>query len=141
MKSTFLTAVSAACFLIAPSLGRAAPSAPTAEVCPPDDYATIRVSKIAPGGSMAGFDKAVTDHAKWYAAHGFAKDRIVAASVLDFDDKTRTLGRSPDTVVTLHTSAHEVPKAQRDAAWDAYVAEYQANSVVQSTMRVCLPPR
>lgn len=113
----------------------AAPDAP----CPSGNIAIIRISKIAPGGSMAGFDKALADHAKWYADHGFGEDRITEAPVLMFDPVAKTLGRSADTVMTFHMHAHDVPMEKHDKAWDAYVAEYRANSVIQTETVACMP--
>jgi hypothetical protein len=38
-----------------------------------------------------------------------------------------------------HTHDSEVPHSMKDAAWNAFVAEYRANSVIDSTTHVCLP--
>ncbi|HEY1930220.1 MAG TPA: hypothetical protein VGG92_22340 [Caulobacteraceae bacterium] len=135
MKSAALIVVVFGSLSLAPSIA----SAQAAGACPANDMATIRISKIAPGGTMTGFDKAVADHAKWYADHGFDKDRIFAAPMLVADETTHKLAPSPDTMMSFHTHDHEVPKSMEDAAWNAFVAEYRANSVIVSTTHVCLP--
>jgi hypothetical protein len=117
----------------------AAIPASAADLCPSGDVAKIRISKVTPSGSMAGIAKAVADHGKWYADHGFTEDRMIFAPILVYDAANKTMTVAADQVMTIHTHAHEVPKDRRDAAWDAYVAEYRANSEVASETVVCLP--
>jgi hypothetical protein len=107
--------------------------------CPSGNVAIIRIRTIAPKGPIAGFEKAAADHAKWYASHGYNEDRIVAAPVLLFDAATSKLRKSPDTVISFHYHSHDVPNEKHDKAWDAYVAEYNANSEIKSTTLVCIP--
>jgi hypothetical protein len=135
MKSAVLIAIVFGSLSFAPSIA----AAQATHACPGNDMATIRISRIARSGTMAGFDKAVADHAKWYADHGFDKDRIFAAPMLVTDETTHKLAPSPDTMMSFHTHDHEVPKSMEDAAWNAFVAEYRANSVIVSTTHVCLP--
>lgn len=87
---------------------------------------------------MAGFSKAVADHAKWYADHGYA-DQIVAAPVLAYDKASDSLAQVPDQIMTFHNHSVSVPKDKHDAAWDSYVAEYRANSTIATETLVCMP--
>lgn len=107
--------------------------------CPSGNLAIIRISTITPKGTLAGFQKAAADHAKWYTSHGYSEDQIVAAPVLLFDAATSKLNKSPDTVITFHYHSHDVPQDKHDKAWDSYVAEYNANSEIKSTTLVCMP--
>lgn len=110
-----------------------------ANPCKVGEPAVVRISKITPNGTMAGFQKAAADHMKWYASHGYTKDRQVLAPVMSFDAAKNVLVETPGQVMTLHTHAEDVPLAKHDAAWTAYVAEYRANSEILSETRVCLP--
>lgn len=133
------SALAAALVLGATTVADVAMAATAADLCPNGDIAKIRLSKVTPTGSMAGIEKAVADHAKWYADHGFTEDRIIIAPVLVYDAANKTMRVAADQVMTLHMHSHEVPKDKHDAAWDAYVAEYKANSDVASETVVCLP--
>jgi hypothetical protein len=129
---------SAAAATAAALIAAAPMAAHAAAACAPADVAKVRMSKIAPGGSMAGLAKAVADHQRWYRTHGYA-DTIVLAPVLAFDAASRTLVAAPDQAMTFHFGGPEVPREKRDAAWDAYVAEYRANSQVTSETIICYP--
>lgn len=106
--------------------------------CATGSPAIVRMSELTPTGSVAGFNKAVADHARWYADHGY-KDRIFSAPVLQFDPQTKQLSISPSQFMTFHLGSMLVPDIKHDAAWDAYVAEYSANSKITSTTLVCYP--
>ena len=95
----------------------------------------IRVSKIKPGGSMAGFRDAVAAHTRWYRAHGYRIDQRIAQVMTSGKGQMQV---SPDEVMTLATSA-DVPRDKRDAGWTAFVAKYQANSTIEREMVVCMP--
>ncbi len=123
---------------VALAAGVATPAS-AADLCPSGDVAKMRISKVTPSGSMAGIEQAVADHDKWYADHGFTEDRIILAPILVYDAANKAMRVAPDQVMTIHMHSHEVPKDKRDAAWDAYVAEYKANSDVASETVVCLP--
>jgi hypothetical protein len=111
---------------------------PVDVLCPSLDFVVVRTDELTPGGTMAGFEKAVADQAKWYADHGF-KDRIFAAPVMSFDDTTHTLIKSSNQVMTFHMFAHPVAKEAMDAGWKEFVAEYAANSAIKSETTVCYP--
>jgi hypothetical protein len=115
-------------------------AAQAAAACAEGDIAKLRMSKVPASGSMAGLAKAVADHQKWYRDHGYP-DRIVLAPVMTFDRASGRMVALPDQAMTLHLASHEVPAAKRDAAWDAYVAEYKANSQVTSETIICYPAR
>jgi hypothetical protein len=129
----------ASLILAASGLGSAAQAADANAPCPSGSPAIVRLSKIIPGGTMDGFKKAVADHSKWYADHGYPEDRQVLAPVLVYDQAKSVWGIATDQVMTIHTHATSVPMAKHDAAWDAYVAEYKANSDIVSSTAVCMP--
>src|SRR5438034_10749585 len=92
------------------------------------EVAVVRLSKLKPSGSMAGFEKAVAAHARWYASHGYRQDRLVTAPVVAFDRKAKRNTVVKDQILTIHYNAQTVPQTKRDKAWDDYVALYKANS-------------
>lgn len=114
------------------------PALAASDPCSSGHTAIVRVSELTATGSIAGFNKAVDDHAKWYASHGY-KDKIFAAPIMTYDSAKNTLTPSPKQIMTFHLNSVEVPKDKHDAAWDAYVAEYRANSNIKSTTFVCYP--
>jgi hypothetical protein len=109
------------------------------DLCPNGAITMIRISKISPKGTVAGFEKAVADHAKWYADHGYGEDRIVSAPVLVYDEANHTMVQATNEVMTIHTNAHPVPRDKHDAAWDAYIAEYRANAEAGGETTACVP--
>ena len=113
-------------------------SAFAADACAAGGVTIVRISKITPTGSMAGFEKAVADHAKWYADHGL-KDVIVAAPILKYDAASKSLVKVGDQEMTFHMHSTPVPMDKHDAAWNAYVAEYRANSDITSETMACMP--
>jgi hypothetical protein len=98
-------------------LAAAAPAmaASAIDLCPNGDVTMIRISRITQGGSIAGFEKAVADHARWYAEHGYGEDRIVAAPVLIYDQANRTMVQADSEMMTIHSNAHPVPRDKHDA--------------------------
>ena len=117
--------------------GLAAPvfAAPGAPACD-GQLVGMRVSKLKPGGSMAGFADAVRDNAKWYASHGLKDDRVTMAPVYESADKTYKPSVTKAMSIHVYGGA-EAPK--QDAAWEAFVAKYKANSTIESEVKVCLP--
>lgn len=106
-----------------------------AATCAQGELTRIRVSKIKPGGSMAGFRDAVAAHTRWYQAHGYRIDQRIAPVMTSGKGAMQV---SPDEVMTLATSA-DVPRDKRDAGWTAFVAKYQANSTIERETVVCMP--
>ncbi len=118
-------------------LGLAAPAfaAPGAPACD-GQLVGMRVSKLKPGGSMAGFADAVRDNGKWYASHGFKNDRVSTVPVYELADGTYK--PSVTKAMSIHVyGGSEAPKP--DAAWEAFVAKYKANSTIESEVKLCLP--
>ncbi|HZV10053.1 MAG TPA: hypothetical protein VFF94_09865, partial [Novosphingobium sp.] len=115
----------------------AARAATDQPVCAAADTVIYRVSELKPGGSLAGFAKAVADHIKWYADHGYTADVFSWGQVVDYDQASHTGKLSPTRVFTLHQHAAGVPHAQQDAGWAAFVSEYDANSNMVSMQLLC----
>jgi hypothetical protein len=108
------------------------------DACPSGIYQIVRHSQIKPGGTVAGFAKAIADHAAWYASHGYTKDGFTWGQAMTMDPTTHAPALKPGEYVTIHSNANDVPKDKHDAGWDAYVAEYQANSSILSTTILCM---
>lgn len=130
MRSIILAAAAA---LVLPGAVVAQPR--PAAACSQGELTRIRLSKIKPGGSMAGFRDAVAAHTRWYRSHGFRIDQRIAAVMVSAKGKTQP---SPDEVMTLATS-DDVPREKHDAAWTAFVAKYRANSDIERETIVCMP--
>ena len=97
---------------------------------------TVRVSKLKPGGSMAGFTEAFKGNAGWYKAKGLPDQFTMAPMMLPSDGAMKP---SVDQVVTFHVTGSKAPDHKGDAAWDAFVTKYKANSSIESETRTCLP--
>jgi hypothetical protein len=100
--------------------------------------AILRVNQIKPGGSVAGLRKAIADHAAWYRSHGYDSDRIEWGHFIEIDPKTQLPRIAPDKIITLHFGVSTVPPEKRDAGWQAFVAEYDANSLAITTTLSCM---
>lgn len=122
--------------LLPAALLLAATAATAAPVCD-GQYVTMRVSKLKPGGSMAGFSEAAKANADWYKAKGLRDHQFAVAPVLARADGT--MKPSVDRIATLHVNGATPPDRKNDAAWDAFVAKYKANSSIESETRLCLP--
>lgn len=99
-------------------------------------FVGMRVSKLKPGGSMAGFTEAAKANQAWYAAKGFKDDRVIVAPVYE-----RSGGNDKPSVVkvsTIHIYGN-TPGWKKDAAWDAFVAKYNENASIESDVKLCLP--
>jgi len=123
----------AAAAIVAPNRAVAQPK--PARTCPQGELTRIRLSKIKPGGSMAGFREAVAAHTRWYKAHGYRIEQRIAPVVVFASGKA---GTSAQEVMTFATS-DDVPRDKHDAAWNAFVAKYRANSDIERETIVCLP--
>jgi len=123
-------------FLTAIFLALGATSANAAGPCGADQMVTMRVSKLNAAGTPAGFLDAVKDHKAWYASHGYKDDSFVTAPTLV--PEKGGMKPSASAYVTIHVvGAGKAPT--HDAAWDAYVAKYKANSTIDGETRFCLP--
>ncbi len=103
--------------------------------CGDGTEATMRTSKLTATGTKAGLMEAFAAHKAWYAANGL-KDQLTMGPVLV---PAKGGMRASDTAfASVHVyGAADAPK--HDAAWDAYVAKYKANSSIASETRFCLP--
>ncbi len=94
----------------------------------------VRLTKIKPGGSLAGFRDAVAAHTRWYRTHGFKIEQRMAPVLVTGKGKAQEFA---DEVMTISTS-DDVPRARRDAGWAAFVAKYRANSEIEKEAIVCM---
>jgi len=97
---------------------------------------TMRVSKLKPGGSLAGFNEAFKGNAAWYKAKGLSDQFSTAPLMLPSDGDMKP---SVDQIVTFHITGQKAPEHKGDAGWDAFVTKYKANSTIASETRTCLP--
>jgi hypothetical protein len=113
------------------------------EACKTGTIAIVRLSTIKPTGTLAGFNRAVSDHANWYRQHGFSTNALVVADVLVTDPGTGHWVASKEKVMTIHYNppSDESVKPKHDAAWDAFVKEYSAASTMNNEYAACLPKR
>ncbi len=133
MKSYWMTAS----FILA-GLAAFTPAQAQPEKLCSGHVALLQISEISPQGSMAGFNKAVADHIKWYADHGYT-DKIFAEPTLTFNLPKGRFEAIPNEMMIFHLNAQYVPESKKDAAWNAYVKEYSDNSTTKSTTAVCYP--
>ena len=122
--------------LIAAAALLLATTAAAAPVCE-GQYVTMRVSKLKPGGTMAGFAEAAKANADWYKAKGLTGNEFILAPVLVRVGNRMTA--SADSIATLHVNGAKTPEHKGDAGWDAFVAKYKAVSTIASETRLCLP--
>lgn len=116
----------------------ATPAAAQQADCPGGDLTTVRTSVIKPGGTVEGLRQAMAAHAKWYADHGYTADQFAFGQVVAYDRTLKRRAPVAGKYVTLHWRSSEVPRDKRDAAWNAYVALYAANSRIAGTTVVCM---
>jgi hypothetical protein len=117
-------------------------AAAPAKTCPAgQELVVLRISTLKPTGSRAGFEEAARDHLKWYRDHGFKDNQQMVLDVFDFDQKTGATTVSKTKVMTIHYNMPDPKLIKRDAAWNAYVAKYRANSDIGTEELVCLPDR
>lgn len=123
-------------FLLPVALLVATGASAAAPVCD-GQLVTMRVSKLKPGGSMAGLIEAFKANAAWYKAKGLSDVGFAMAPVMLPVDGT--MKPSVDQLVTLHINGAKAPEHKADAAWAAFVDKYKANSTIASETRMCLP--
>ncbi len=136
MRLLAIALASAALFASSASAAFAAPANP----CPAgQELVTLRISTIKPTGSRAGFDEAARDHMKWYRDHGMKDNQNMVLDVMELDRHSGNISVSKTKVMTLHYRQPDPSLIQRDAAWDAFVAKYRANSDITTEELVCVP--
>jgi len=102
--------------------------------------AMLRRSEIIEGGSIEGFLEATRHHIAWYRSNGVETNIQVVARVIERDVETGREIPSDREIVTLHIDPPDregLPIG--DEAWEAFVAEYVANSKIVEARRICLP--
>jgi hypothetical protein len=109
-----------------------------ADLCPGGQVAVMRVSKITPTGSMAGFREAARDHAAWYRAKGLPVSQFVAP-VMVYSPKAKAQVASEREVMTVRLGRADLPRGSQDAGWAAFVAKYKANATIVRETRTCFP--
>jgi hypothetical protein len=124
-------------FLVVLTLLGAMP-ARAADVCPGGQLAVMRVSKLLPKGSMAGFREAARDHAAWYRTKGLAVTQFVAP-VMVYNPKVKAQVASTQEVMTVRLGSADMPRGKVDASWAAFVAKYKANATIVRETRTCFP--
>ena len=131
-------AMAAGCIV---SLATALPAAAQINVaCPAGQVsAIVRMSAIKATGSMDGFKEAARDHLKWYRDHGYTTNEIISYPVMETKDQGKTWAVSQTQVFSIHKNDPGVPREKIDAAWNAYVAKYRANSDITSETVICMP--
>jgi hypothetical protein len=108
------------------------------ELCRNGQIVVMRVSRIIEGGSRAGFEKGVSDQLAWYRSHGFTANRLTTSDIIVQDPKTKAWSVSPTEVLSLHINPPAIGAIKPDEAWNAFVAEFKANAVVESERTTCL---
>ncbi|HEX4198733.1 MAG TPA: hypothetical protein VHZ26_14950 [Caulobacteraceae bacterium] len=99
----------------------------------------IRDSAILPG-KMPLFEKAVADQTAWYATHGdTATPKLL--KILRRDPQTGAMSYAADEAMTATVHRPGVKSPPHDAAWNSFVAEFQASSTIKSETAVCWPGR
>ena len=113
-------------------------AAQAAALCPGGQPVVMRVSKITPTGSMAGFREAARDHADWYRAKGLPVTQFTAP-VMVYSAKAKAQVASEREIMTVRLGTADVPRGKQDAGWAAFVAKYKANATIVSETRTCWP--
>lgn len=103
------------------------------------DLTIVRVSHIKPGGSIDGFMKASAAHIAWYRANKITTNQIVTARVIETDRAAGTAKYSDTVVLQYHINPPQRPANADDAAWKAYVKQYQDNSEIVNEYVTCMP--
>jgi hypothetical protein len=103
------------------------------------DITIVRVSRIKPNGSIKGFIDAATAHEAWYRSNGITANQIIVARVFARDEATKTMKYSDTEVLSYHVRPPQRPPNASDAAWKAYVKQYQDNSEIVAEYFTCMP--
>jgi hypothetical protein len=125
-------------FVLFVAMALVAGQASAAALCPGGQPAVMRVSKITPTGSMAGFREAARDHANWYRAKGLPVTQFTAP-IMVYSAKAKGQVPSDRQIMTVRLGSADVPRGKQDAGWAAFVAKYKANATIVSETRTCWP--
>jgi hypothetical protein len=108
----------------------------------------LRIDTITPGGTIDGLIKATQDQQAWYRANGYNDNDIRLVRLMKFDRTTNSYRLAVNRVMILHVNppsdvidSHADVKrsAESNAAWSAFVKEYDDNSKVAAAFATCLP--
>ncbi len=99
----------------------------------------VRVDEIKPG-AWDDYLKAAAAHKAWYRANGFTDNDIVVARIIE-RDKSGKASYSQTKVLSYHFNPPDPTKVKNrnDAAWKAYVKQYDDTSKVLETFNTCMP--
>lgn len=130
-----LIAATAALVLAGPAAAATTPP----DLCKGGQISVVRISTLKSPAARAQFDKATRAQAQWYRSHGFKKNRLFFGSVMTQDPATKEWSVSQTEVFSLHTDAPgPATDKKKDAAYDAFVADYRASSDITTEKLVCL---
>jgi hypothetical protein len=110
--------------------------------------ALLRIDTITPNGTIDGVAKATQDQQAWYRANGYDDNDIHFVRLMKFDRATNSYRLAVNRVMILHVNppsdvidSHADVKrsAESNAAWSAFVKEYDDNSKVTAAFATCLP--
>jgi hypothetical protein len=122
--------------VLAASISLSLAPAQAQSTCTNGKIAIIRTSEVT--GSLDTFKKAIADQTAWYKSHGLTNDVISYGQAFELDQASRTVKPVPGKYVTFHFNAGNDTSSLKDAAWDAFVAEFAASSKIVSTSFVCV---
>jgi hypothetical protein len=74
----------------------------------------------------------------WYRANGLKDNQIRVARVMKRDDATKTMKYSDTEILSYHVRPPQRPANVDDAAWKAYVQQYQDNSEITAEYFTCV---
>jgi hypothetical protein len=103
------------------------------------DFAVVRVSEIKPSSSMEQYLKALDAHKAWYRSHGFMNNEIHTAKMLVLDKSTNSWKYSDSEIMSFHIRPPLPQDLKLDAAWDAFVRQYDESSEIKAEYSICLP--
>jgi hypothetical protein len=105
------------------------------------DIAVVRVNQIKTGGTLDGFLAAVAADKAWHKANGGTDTVIVASRVIVNDPATGAWGYSNTQVITYHIHPTKIDQMPHDgdAAYSAYVKQYNDNADVTAKYITCMP--
>lgn len=135
MTRMILATAAAALSLAAAGQAMAADTPDT--LCKGGQLVSVRVNTLKGPDKAAAYDKAARDHLGWYRSHGMTQNQLLVGPVL-VRGADGSWSNSPTERVSVHTNAPGVPREKRDAAWDAYVAEYRDTSDITTEKFACL---
>ena len=120
--------------------GRAQAAEDPAAFCKGGQIVVVRLNTLTPSGTQAGFEKAIADQEAWYRSHGFTANRLITRPVIVQDPKTKDWTVSKGEFLSLHLNPPPISAVKADAAFQAFVQAFRANSQLVADKTVCLDP-